>query len=247
MIKFTYYFIIFLLSIAQTVFSQTKQVVAPFDKVIISPYIQTTFIEGNEESVIIEDSRVSEDKINIEVKNNTLRVYLDDAKEITKNKTIIKNGIKRKVPIYKGKTLTITVTYKKLNELSLRGEEAILCKSKMVSDDFTLSIYGESEVVFNDVQYKNFNASLYGESTLTIKDGTIETQKITAYGESIINLIAVQNETSRLKAFGESKFIVQSSELIKLTAFGEATLEYRGSAAIKRGLNIGDVTIARIE
>ena len=46
-----------------------------FDKVVVSPNIEVTFIEGNEEKVTIEKSTVSDDKINIKVNGKTLRIY----------------------------------------------------------------------------------------------------------------------------------------------------------------------------
>lgn len=242
-----YYITIVLICIAQIAISQTKKEVSSFDAVIISPHIEVTFIEGNEESVTIEESTEPEDKINIEVKGKTLRVYLDDAKETTKNRKVVKNGIKMKEPIYKGKVLTITVTYKTLNTLSIRGEQATLFKSKIDSETFKLKIYGESQVVFNEVNFQEFDAIIYGASTLEIKNGTIENQEITGYGESVTDLLNVDNETTRLKAYGEAEFKIQSSQRIKFTAYGEAKLYYKGTATIDKGLNIGDVKISRID
>ncbi len=216
--------IIALVLISQTLSAQTKTAVASFNKVIISPHIETTFVEGDEESVTIIDSTEPEDKINIEVKGNTLRVYLDDAKESTKSEKIEKNGRKMNVPIYKGKVLTIIVTYKNIDDLSLRGEQRTVFESLIDVEDFELKIYGESVVLFNAVNFKEFDADIYGESQLTIKKGVIDDQKITAYGECEINIVTVDNKTSKLKAYGEAKFTVNASKRIKFTAYGEAEL-----------------------
>jgi len=242
-----YFLTLVILTSTQLGIAQTKKNVNTFEKVIISPHIEATFVESNEESVIIEESTEPEDKINIEVKGNVLRVYLDDAKETTKNKTVVINGTKRQVPIYKGKVLTITVNYKQLNNLSIRGEQATLCKSKIAAETFRLKILGESQIVFNDVNFEYLNVDIYGASTLEIKNGTIENQKITAYGESVTDLLGVDNRNTKLKAFGEAEFKIQASNRIKLTAFGEAKLSYKGGASIQKGLNIGEVTISEIQ
>ena len=63
-------------------FAQNTTQVDHFNKVIVSPNIEVTFIEGDEEKVTIEKSTVSDDKINIQVHGKTLRIYLDDAKEL---------------------------------------------------------------------------------------------------------------------------------------------------------------------
>jgi len=226
---------------------QTKKNVSHFEKVIISPHIQATLVESDEESVIIEESTESQDKINIEVNGNTLRIYLDDAKETTKHKTVLKNGIKKQVPIYKGKALAITVNYKQLKTLSVRGEQDVICKSKLDSESFNLNIFGESRITLNEVNLKYLDADIFGASTLTIKKGTIENQKITAFGESISDLIGVNNQHTKIKAFGEAEFKINASNRIKFTAFGEAKLYYKGDASIHKGLNFGEVEISEIQ
>ncbi|AXT54504.1 DUF2807 domain-containing protein [Aquimarina sp. AD1] len=242
-----YFLALIALSIAQLIFGQTKKTVTTFNKVIISPHIEATFVENNQESVIIEKSTEPEDKINIEVNGNVLRVYLDDAKETTKNKTVMINGTKRKVPIYKGKVLTVTINYRQLTDLSIRGEQATVCKSKITAETFRLKVYGESQIILNDVNFEYFDVDMYGASTLAIKNGSIENQKITAFGESTSDLLAVDNKNTKLKAFGEAEFKIQASDRIKLTAFGEAKLYYKGDASIQKGLNIGDVEISEIQ
>ena len=239
--------IVIMVFISQTILGQTKKDVSAFNKVVISPHIETIFVQGEEESVTILDSTEPEDKINIEVKGETLRVFLDDAKEVTKHEKVVRNGVKMKVPIYKGKVLTIKVTYKSLKELSLRGEQMTLCESTIDINTFKLKIYGESQVVFNEVQFSDFDVDMYGESKLFIKKGSINRQKITVYGEGEIDLVQVENKTSKLKAFGEAEFMIQSSEHIKFTAYGEAKLRYKGDASISKGISFGDFEISQID
>lgn len=73
---------LFSVFLVQVSFGQTTTKVNQFSKVIISPNIRVTFIEGNEEAVVIEKSTVSDDKIHIEVTGQTLRIYLDGQKEL---------------------------------------------------------------------------------------------------------------------------------------------------------------------
>jgi len=239
--------VLILIYISQVLSVQQKNNTAPFHKVIISPHIETTFVQGDVESVSILESTVDDDKINIEVNNGVLRVYLDDAKEYTKNKEIIKNGVKMKTPIYKGKVLSILVTYTAIDELSIRGEEKTLCKSPMEVENFKLKMYGESVVQFNEVNFSELKVHSYGESELEIKKGNIINQHITAYGEAIFKLVEVENETTYLTAYGEAKFWINASERIKFSNFGDAELHYTGTAEIDKGLNFGDSTIKRIK
>jgi hypothetical protein len=229
------------------IFAQTTTAVDHFDKVIISPHIEVTFVEGNEESVTIEKCSVDKEKLNIEVNNKTLRVYLDGAKEITKNKKKYDDGYEQKQPIYKGTIVTAIVTYKTLDELSVRGEENHVCKSLLKGDKFRLKIYGESHVILTEVNLGELQTTIYGESILDIKSGSIDHQRFTTYGESTINSLGVSSNTARIIAYGESNFQVNTSKEIKITAIGEAKLEYKGNAVINKGLHIGEMQIAKLD
>lgn len=227
--------------------AQNTTPVDHFNKVIVSPNIQVTFIEGNEEKVTIEKSTVDSDRINIHVKGKTLRIYLDDAKELVKNEKTYKNGNKVKQPIYKGTVVTATVMYKTLKELSIRGEETIVCKSVLKGDRFRLKAYGEPEILLHEVSLGELKATLYGESNLIIKAGSVKEQKYTAYGESKINSLGISNNTTKITAYGESDFQLNVKDEIKLTAYGESVVSYKGNPSINKGIKIGQVKINRID
>jgi len=232
---------------AQASSAQTATSVAPFTKVIISPNIQVTFVEGNKESVSIEKSTVSADKIHIEVNDNTLRIYLDGQKDLPKNTTKYEDGHKEKESLYKGTVVTATVVYKMLTSLSIRGEETQWLKSPVEADKFKLTVYGESHIIFEKVDFNELQAILYGESELDIKSGSIRDQRYTAYGESKINALGIDNRTTKITAYGESTFRINSAEAIRLTAFGDADVKYKGKASVEKGLTIGDTHISRID
>lgn len=217
-----------------------------FDKVIISPHIQATFIEGNEESVNVEKSTVDKSKLHIEVNGTTLRVYLEGAKDFEKNEKDYKNGYKEKHSIYTGTVVTAVITYKTLQGLSLRGEEDHICKSVLKGDKFSLKIYGESDVTLMAVELNELTATLYGESNLKILAGTAKSQKYVAYGEGKINSLAINSSNSKITAYGEADFKVNVSDEIKITAFGEASLHYTGSPVINKGLHFGDLHIEKM-
>ncbi|MGH2649521.1 MAG: head GIN domain-containing protein [Ginsengibacter sp.] len=247
MIKIKYYLLTTLTFVCTITFAQTTSTVNHFNKVIVSPHIQVTFVEDNEESVTIENSSVSKDKIHIEVNAKTLRIYLDGAKELTKSEKVYDNGYKEKRPLYNGTVVTATVTYKTLNELSIRGEETQVCKSVLTGDKFRLKIYGESQVIFNEVNLGKLQTTIYGEGSLEIKSGTIKTQKYTAYGEGKINSLAISGNTGNITAYGEANFQMNVSDEIRITAFGEAKLQYKGDPKISKGLHFGEMHVDKID
>ena len=227
--------------------AQTTTNVKHFNKVIVSPHIQVTFVQGNEESVTIESSTVSRDKINIEVNSNTLRIYLEGAKDFTKNEKVYDNGYKEKRSIYNGTVVKAIVTYKTLEDLSIRGEETIVCKSLLKGDKFRLTIYGESFLVLNEVKLGQLQTVMYGESSLEIKAGSIQSQKYVVYGEGKINSLAISGNTCKITAYGEADFRMNVSDEIKITAFGDAKLSYKGNPSINKGLHVGETQIDKID
>ncbi len=242
-----FYLSILIVFVCASTFAQGTTQVSHFDKVIISPHIQTTFVQGEKESVTVDNSSVSKDKIHIEVNGNTLRIYLDGAKEIDKTQTTYENGYKEKRPIYNGTLVTVTVTYKTMNVLSVRGDEEHVCKSKLTGDNFALKIYGDARVVLDKVDLGELRAVLYGESTLDILSGKVKDQKYTSYGESKINSLDVDGNTGRITAYGESNFRMNISDEIHISSFGDSKLEYKGNAEISKGLNINQPQISKID
>lgn len=217
-----------------------------FDKVIVSPHIEVNLIEGSEESVKIENAKVSNDKINIEVEGKTLRIYLDGAKTITKSERVKSEEWKGKRSIYNGTMATATITYKTLKALSVRGEEIVKSLSPIDQDKLKLTIYGESKVYFNSLTTEELTVSIYGESYLEVEGGSVDRQIYRAYGESEVNTTEMDNKSTKITAYGESNFRVNVSDRLKVTCYGETTINYKGNADVDKGIVIGEAEIRKI-
>ena len=94
---------------------------------------------------------------------------------------------------------------------------------------------------------QQLSAVLYGEGTLEIKSGAVKNQKYVCYGEGKINSLAIEGNTSHLTAYGMADFKVNVSDRIKITAFGDATLHYKGNPEIDKGLHFGDMQIDKMD
>lgn len=220
--------------------------VASFNKIIISPHIEVVLQEGEEEMVVIEDAEVPRDKINVEVVNGTLKVYLDDAKTYTKSKKMHNEEWSGRHDIYSGTMVRASITYKNIRKLSVRGEETIRGISPIEQQEFELTIYGESNVFFNEMSLQNLDVSIYGESYLEIESGSVSQQKYKAYGESEVNTLQMKNSFTKITAFGESEFRVRVSDKLKVTSYGEADIEFEGDPDVDKGLVLGEATIRKI-
>jgi hypothetical protein len=215
-----------------------------FHKVIVSPFIEATFIQGDQERVVINSSFVDPGKLHIETKKGTLRVYLEGAKEIPRESRDNRNSGH---DLYPAHAVTITVYYKKLDALSLRGEERFTCPGPLSAEHFTLTLYGESAVTFAEVHINDLHTILYGEGSVEIQSGSVNRQSYTSYGEGKVNATAVSSEEAKLTAYGEADFRMNVSGRIRITSFGEAKLRYKGNAQIVKGLHVGGVDVAKLD
>ncbi len=220
--------------------------VKSFDKLIVSPHIAVNLVEGEEESVVIENAKVSLDKINVEVEGRTLRLYLDGAKVVTKSERISTDQWRGSKSLYNGTMATATVTYRKLENLSIRGEEVVRCKNLFNADDFKMSLYGEAKVYFDSVSIDELTVAIYGSSYLEIGEGTVTRQVFRAYGESEVNTVGMMAGETKITAYGESNFRVHVKDRLKVTCYGETNVNYMGSPEVDKGLIFGEARIRKI-
>lgn len=227
--------------------ASAQKTVESFTKVIVSPYIQVTFVEGNEEGVTINDIEVDENKLHIEVNNQTLRIYLDGAKDVPKYENDYSDGRNESHPLYENTSVVATVTYKRLTDLSLRGAETHLCKSPVNASKFSLALYGESDITFDELRAQELETTIYGNASLNIKSGAVEYQKYTCYGDSRVNTLDITGSTSRIVTFGDADLRINVSDRIKITAYGDAKLHYKGNPEIAKGLHFGNMEIDKMD
>lgn len=225
---------------------KTIKLDSDFDKIVVSPHIEAVFIKGNEPSIEVVDINVPIEKFSYELYKGTLQVYLEGAKTYTKNKKIVIRNAERKVPLYKGRVAKVIITYTDVKIFSLRGEEKISFQTPLVQKECTLRIYGKSEVTINTVEVDRLDVSIYGDSLLNMEKGSIQKQKITAYGASTVMASDVISEETKLTAYGDGIFKFNVSKKIKVSAYGEATVLYKGDAVLKKGIVIGESKIRKV-
>ncbi|MFV1448843.1 head GIN domain-containing protein [Maribacter sp. HS] len=220
--------------------------VKSFDKLIVSPHIELNLVEGEEENVVIDNAKVPLEKINVEVEGRTLRLYLEGAKLVTKSERISNDNWRGSKPLYNGTMATITVTYRKLENLSVRGEEIVRCKNLFNADDFKMSLYGEAKIYFDEVSIDELTVAIYGSSYLEIGGGNVARQVFRAYGESEVNTESMVADETKITAYGESNFRVNVVDRLKVTCYGETNVNYTGNPDVDKGLIFGEARIRKI-
>ena len=216
--------------------------VKPFNTVIASPRINVILQQGETESVRIVYSDVSAEKINVQVKNHILRIYLSDAK-VTERMVPNVNG---KVSMYRYANVTAYVTYKDIEHLEIRGNQELTCKDPLKAQRFILKAYGENSITLASVKAEFLKANLYGENKLYINGGMAEYQKYKLIGENRIDTRELKSYQAIATIFGESKVKLSTQDQLNINAFGEAEISYNGDADVNKRLVVGRTRIRKL-
>ncbi|MEN0050895.1 MAG: DUF2807 domain-containing protein [Bacteroidota bacterium] len=243
--KITTVFITILI-VCQTLSAQSKDIqTSSFDKIIISPNINVTLVEAEESSVRIDRHSIPLEKINVEVKGKTLRLFLEDAKITTKTRKERGRNYKMDIPIYKGGEVTATIFYTNLKKISIRGEEEVVCESPIKRDRLKVKMYGEAEFIVENLEVEKLKVALFGENYFEVKDGFAKTQTLRTFGENEVNLRRLNNKLSVVRGYGENEYKISADNAIRFSSLGEASIAYSGDANFRKMIVLGETEVRR--
>jgi hypothetical protein len=234
-----------LLTVVSSTFAQEiKRELKSFSRIIASPRVNLILKQGDKESIRLVYHDVSESKINIEVSNHTLHVYLDNARKVEKVDPYEPNHGRRR-NMYDGVSITAYVTYTYLEGLEMRGNQELTCYDPIESDEFRLKAYGENEITLASLKTDFFKVTMYGTNDLKISKGKVVEQKYKLYGENKIDTRALKSAYASASIFGEGQVRLNSTEEVRVDAFGEPNIYVDGGAHVNRRLVIGRTNIHR--
>jgi hypothetical protein len=214
-----------------------------FDKIVVSPKINLILEKGDHEAIRIKYSRIDAGKINIEIENGKLHLFLDNARIVEKQERT--NEYHSKMSIYRDAEVTAYVTYTELEGLEVRGEQEVTCLSSIDSEKFKLKVYGETEITFESLTTQKFKAVAYGENKIKIKEGKADHQRYRLYGENKIDTRALSSSTVSTTIYGEGRLTVNASDEVRISAFGEPQVNVIGTSFINKGIVIGRADIRK--
>lgn len=216
-----------------------------FDKVVVSPYIQAVFKQGEQESVSVEALTISSEKMHVEVADNVLKVYLHKAEaEVSLDDDQSVNWEDQS--IYNGTIAKVVITYKSLKKLALVGEEEFTFLDTIAAQDVNLKLIGKTKNHIKEAVIENFNITSFGKNYLEVSSGVVPYQSITAFGEDQLNLEGVQSEITEVKSLGNSKMKLNVSKKLKVTSMGDTHILYKGDAKVSKGIVMGNSRIERM-
>ncbi len=184
-----------------------------------------------------------EDRIIIEQKGRKLHVYLQDAKifDIGEKED---NMFDRKER-YNHAKLTAYVTFKHLIYIESRGEGDVLCDGKIEAKKLKIKAWGAVNIRLAYVDAAMVKARLYGENILNIREGDAGHVSYKMYGVNKIDTRGLRSVTSSTTIYGEGRINLNTTEELRVTSFGEPSLNVLGDPIISKGIVIGKPNIRR--
>ena len=214
-----------------------------FDKIVVSPDIELVLSKGEQESIVLETANIDPDLIHVQVKGNTLRIWLEGAKRIPKYEKLRINGRKQTRNYYKDAVVVAYVTYRQFKQLMVRGEERIVCKDKLEGDKFKLKVFGTADVKLASVNTDKLKGKFYGENEISFEAGQVKNQVLKSYGENRVDARHLTSRMARTGSYGESEFLINVSHHLKVNAMGETEVYYWGDPILNKGIVLGESTI----
>jgi hypothetical protein len=214
----------------------------PFSRVVASPRVNVILKKGDRESIRLVYTNVSNGQINIEVRHKTLQIYLDNARKVEKMTSYEgRHGSRRSM--YHDVTITAYVTYVDIESLEIRGNQELTCLDAIDTEEFRLKAYGENEITLASLRTDFFKASLYGQNILKVKKGKVVEQKYKLYGENRIDTRDMKSAFASASIFGEGDVKINTTEEVRLDAFGEPSIHVNGGAHVNKRLIFGKTYI----
>jgi hypothetical protein len=236
--------LISILSSAATFAQEINKELKPFTRIIASPRIHVILEKGDQENIRLVYQDVSESRINILVKGRTLHLFLDGARKVEKTvKDYDSEHGSSRHGIYEGASVTAFVTYKQLDMLEIRGNQELTCRGEIIAPEFLLRAYGENEITLASLETAYFKTALYGKNKLKINNGKVSKQKYNLYGENKIDTQGMHCEYTSTRIFGEGKVRINSSEELRVNAFGEPKIYVDGGGYVNRRIVVGRTRI----
>ncbi|MBV6639468.1 MAG: DUF2807 domain-containing protein [Cyclobacteriaceae bacterium] len=213
-----------------------------FNRILIGPGVNIELIESDKEFIeLVSDDEAIYD-LDIEVKNKQLKVNykLIDLDNNSDQKYSLK-GTPYEDVVVDGK-----IYYRSLNELDFRGSHELFTDEKFAADEFTIKLFGESEMSLANVVARQLDIRLIGENELMILDGETVELELKSVGDNEISIKGMKVGDAQIKAIGDNEIDIYVIETLRVNTIGETKIRHKGDAEVKK-FNIGETKLVKVD
>jgi hypothetical protein len=200
-----------------------------YDKILVSGFFDVNLVSGKEGQITLKGEENLLEFVKVEVHDNALKISTEKGKRISTSM---------------GKTITITVPFESLDEVSLAGSGDINSKSTIKSAQFSASLTGSGDIHL-DIDAKDITAKVTGSGDMILKGKTNEFKcDVTGSGDLNASGLESGNVNSTVSGSGNCK--VFCTDFLQARVTGSGDIDYSGDPKKKDTKVNGSGSISKV-
>ncbi len=202
---------------------------AAYDQVNVSGFFDVNLIAGSEGKITVEGESNIIEFIECKVDGNSLTIGVEKGKRISPSA---------------GKSITVTVPFESLNEVTLAGSGDVNSKSTIKSADFTTTLSGSGDVKLS-IDAKQVNAKVTGSGNMTLK-GNSGDLICGVTGSGDLDAFGLDSNNADATVTGSGNCKVNCSGFLQAKVTGSGDIDYKGEPKKKDTKVHGSGAISKV-
>lgn len=190
--------------------SVEKRNVDPFTKISTGGSWDVVIQKGDTPEVRLESRNLDLEKVKTEVKDQTLKVYLEKGN-------------------YRNINLKVFITYTQLEEIRSGGSGDLASPSVLNAGELDITLSGSGNAHFNSLKADNLRVQMSGSGNMSVGDGEVGGLEISQSGSGDFKGLDLQSQDANIRKSGSGNTSLGVSGNLSVRASGSGDVQYRGN------------------
>ncbi|MBK9247127.1 MAG: DUF2807 domain-containing protein [Ignavibacteria bacterium] len=186
--------------------------VLSFNKIIVETEATVILSQDNFQSLHVQADDNLQNLIETKIENGTLKISVPKCVNPTKN-------------------ITVFVSMKDVDEITLAGNGKILAPSDITTNSIKLVVAGSGEINFDELHAENITSQILGNGNITIKGNAI-VHTIESTGDGKLYAYDLKAINSKLSLSGSGKCEISAENQLDVRITGSGSVSYHGKPEI---------------
>lgn len=206
-----------------------KRITKEYDEISVAGFFDVDLVSGKEGTITIEGEQNLLQYVKVEVKDNTLKIYTENNKNLSTSS---------------GKTIRITVPFESISAVALAGSGDINSKKTIKSEKFKAKLAGSGDINLN-IDATTAEVVLSGSGDIVIS-GTTSSVSNQLSGSGDVDTSKLKAKTANATLSGSGDMILSCSESINAKISGSGNIKYSGNPEKKDTKVSGSGKISKV-
>ncbi|NHE57881.1 head GIN domain-containing protein [Cyclobacterium plantarum] len=166
--------------------------------------------KGDQPGVRLESRNLDLRRVKTEVKDQTLRVYLEKGN-------------------YRNINLKVYITFTELEAIRNSGSGDFKSLSAIVATDLDITVSGSGDASFSNLQARNLNVNLSGSGDMEVHAGEVDGIEIRQSGSGDFEGLDLLAQEASIRTSGSGDTAIGVNRIISVRGSGSGDVSYRGN------------------